>query len=165
MPTVSVPKSTEVVPLGKPVRVSINVLVEGVLPEVAGKSPPFDPPAHVGPEELQISTVWKLGSFASKTAVGKTVEVVEIPVPSGVVSNAKFVSRILSKFAVDNEPCWVVFVRDTLNVSVCPPLLKTKLLSSAVAVKSAPQPVPHELEVTKLASIIMGAEPAVITFA
>ena len=61
------------------------------------------------------------------------MEVVEIPVASGTVSNPIEVRRVLCQSVVLSEPCGVVFSIDTFIVNVVPPLEKTKFEKIAVA--------------------------------
>ena len=112
-PAVSVPRSMLVVPAGSPVSVKVNASLVGVAPEPTGNTPPLAPPAQLFPDELQTSTFMKPGRVCSKTAVGKTVEVVEIPVASGSVSNPKSVTSVPAQVEALNVPCGVVFVIET----------------------------------------------------
>jgi hypothetical protein len=117
---------------GNPVRDSVKVSVP------PGDNPPFEPPAQVGPDDSQTSTIWKLGKVVSRKVL-KTAEVSDPPVASGTVLNPNAVSRS------DDVPPTVVLVTViwVVNVVVVPTLVNVKFenVSDADKVVSAPAQV------------------------
>src|SRR4051812_13467252 len=113
-PSRSVPRS--MLPL-RPGRTNWNVSVFGDSP--GRNRPPLPPPEQLLPlpDAPQISSVLKPGKFCSVRTV-KIDELAVTPVASGVVLKPKAVNRTLFQSDKLNDPCGVVLISSSENVSV-----------------------------------------------